>query len=531
MRAIILSIGDELTLGQTVDTNSAWISQQLAAAGCDVARHLTVGDGQRDIESAIKESIPLCDFLICSGGIGPTEDDLTRQALAAVLGVELEMNPVWLAHLEEWFRKLNRPMSPLNRVQAMIPRGAAMIENTAGSAAGITVTVEARPDVSTLLRGIPLQEFRGRPIGRVLLKLGKLTREQVIEALTHQKRQSPPELLGAILVALGYVTESDITIACAAQRGDEGSLLAHSGAGGGLSLNVPAGLPLDRPYRCRIFCLPGVPKEMKVMFSRDVLPHVQGTGGGAVILSRTLHTFGMGESNVADLLKAHGDLMSRGRNPSVGTTVSGGVVSLRLNARFPSRDQAEKQLATTEAECRAALGDLIYGQDDDTLASVVARMLFEDPTAQQAAPAVATAESCTGGLLAKYLTDTPGSSRYFRQGYITYQNEAKTNLLGVPAELIAQHGAVSEPVAEAMAKGAQVRSDAAFALAITGIAGPDGGTPAKPVGTVCIALAAPQNVQVRTFTLIGDREMIRDRSAKMALTLLRFQLLGKAIPF
>jgi nicotinamide-nucleotide amidase len=434
MRAIILSIGDELTLGQTVDTNSAWISRQLAAVGCDVVRHVTVGDSQSDTESAIREAVPLCDFLICSGGIGPTDDDLTRQALAEVMGMELELDAAWMARLEEFFRKLNRPMSPLNRIQAMVPRGATMIENTVGTAAGIAATIPTPADRASLHPGVPLN--------------------------------------------------------------------------------------------CRVFCMPGVPKEMKAMFARDVLPHVQAAGGGAVILSRTLHTFGMGESNVADLLKEHGDLMRRDRNPSVGTTVSEGVVSLRLNARFPFADQAAEELAATEAVCRAALGDLIYGQDEDTLPAVVARMLLQKWKAS-----VVTAESCTGGLLAKYLTDTPGSSGYFRQGYITYQNEAKTNLLGVPAELLAEHGAVSEPVAEAMAKGAQSRSGAAFALAITGIAGPDGGTPAKPVGTVCIALAGPVGVQVRTFIFSGDREMVRDRSAKMALTLLRFQLLGKTVPF
>jgi len=520
MRAIILSIGDELTLGQTVDTNSAWISRQLAAVGCDVVRHLTVSDAQRDIESAIREAVPLFDFLICSGGIGPTEDDLTRQALAAVMGVELEVNPAWLAHLEEFFRKLNRPMSPLNRIQAMVPHRATIIENTVGTASGMAVALVPQADVVAALRGVQLSELRGRPIGRVLLKLGKLSREQIIEALTQQKRHSPPKLLGAVLVALGYVTESDVETACAAQRGDEGSLMSRGG-----------GEVFLRPHQCRIYCMPGVPKEMKAMFTRDVLPHVRSAGSGAVILSRTLHTFGMGESNVADLLKAHGDLMRRDRNPSVGTTVSEGVVSLRLNARFPSTDQAARELAATETACRAALGDLIYGQDEDTLPAVVARMLFEDPSASKSAPAVATAESCTGGLLAKYLTDTPGSSRYFRQGYITYQNEAKTELLGVPPQLLAEHGAVSEPVAEAMARGAQSRSGAAFALAITGIAGPDGGTLTKPVGTVCIALASPQGVQVRTFVFSGDREMVRDRSAKMALTLLRFHLLGKAVPF
>jgi nicotinamide-nucleotide amidase len=282
---------------------------------------------------------------------------------------------------------------------------------------------------------------------------------------------------------------------------------------------------------CRIFCLPGVPKEMKAMFARDVFGQIRAAGGGTAILTRTLHTFGMGESNVAELLKASGDLMRRGRNPSVGTTVSEGIVSLRLSARSTSVQQATRELADTEAACRAALGDLIFGRDDQTLAIAVARLLFEHPDAKRDAPAVVTAESCTGGLLAKYLTDVPGSSRYFRQGYVTYQNEAKTNLLGVPAELIAHHGAVSEDVAEAMARGARERSGAAFALAISGIAGPDGGTPTKPVGTVCIALATPDSSLLRTFMFPGDRETIRDRSAKMALTFLRFHLLGKPLPF
>src|SRR4051794_5269690 len=431
MRAIILSIGDELILGQTVDTNSAWISQQLAAVGCGVAAHMTVADDQRAIETAIEESVGRCDVLVISGGIGPTEDDLTRQALAAVMRVELVTDPAWLAHLEAFFRKINRPMSPLNRIQAMVPRGATAIQNTNGTAAGIDAT---------------------------------------------------------------YVSGDQKTI-------------------------------------CRVFVMPGVPKEMKAMFLRDVLPHVKRQAGGAVILSRTLHTFGLGESNVAEQLKAHADLMRRDRNPSVGTTVSGGIVSLRVNARFPSADEAARQLDATTAECRTALGDLIFGQDDETLPEVVAKLLWADPASAPWSPAVATAESCTGGLLAKMLTDVPGSSRYFRQGWVTYSNEAKTDLLGVPAELIARHGAVSEPVALAMAKGAQTQSGAYYAIGITGVAGPDGGTPDKPIGTVWISLAAGGAVTVRRFVFTGDREMIRDRSAKMALTLMRFQLLGKPLPF
>jgi PncC family amidohydrolase len=264
------------------------------------------------------------------------------------------------------------------------------------------------------------------------------------------------------------------------------------------------------------------------MFIRDVLPFIRESAGGAVILSRTLHTFGLGESAVAEKL---GDLMRRDRNPSVGTTVSAGVVSLRINARFPSREIADRELEQTSAACEAALGDLIYGRDEDSLPLAVARLLAQHPIARKWAPAVCTAESCTGGLLAKMLTDIPGSSAYFRQGWVTYQNEAKMNLLAVAQETLEKHGAVSEQTVREMATGAANQSGAPFAMAISGIAGPGGGTPDKPVGTVWIALATDTRLTARHFLFPGDREMIRDRSAKMALAMLRFHLLGKPMPF
>ena len=443
MRAIILSIGDELVLGQTVDTNSAWISRQLAAAGCAVAAHLTVADDQRAIEQAIEESVGRCDALIVSGGIGPTDDDLTRRALAAVLRVPLELNEQWLGELHKFFEARGRAMPEANRIQAMVPRGARMVFNTAGTAAGIDAT---------------------------------------------------------------YVSGDQKTI-------------------------------------CRVFVLPGVPKEMKIMFTRDVLPHVRRQTGGAVILSRTLHTFGLGESAVAEKL---GDLMRRDRNPSVGTTVTGGVVSLRINARFPSPEDAASELSATESACLAAVGDVAYGADEQTLPEVVARLLWMPPGQRATVPAVvdsgtikasaravtvATAESCTGGLLAKMLTDVPGSSGYFRQGWVTYSNESKADLLNVPPGLIEQFGAVSEAVVKVMANSARARARSDVALAVSGVAGPDGGTPQKPVGTVCLALADAKDVSTRTFNFPGDREMVRDRSAKMALTMLRYHLLGRKMPF
>ena len=421
MKAIVLSVGDELVLGQTVDTNSAWISAQLSAVGIDIHSHATVGDSQADIEAALRDAIPRADAVIVSGGIGPTDDDVTRQSLAAVMGVPLSIDEGWLAHIRSWFERLGRTMPETNRVQAMIPRGATMIWNHLGTAAGVAATVQGKP----------------------------------------------------------------------------------------------------------VFLVPGVPKEMKGMFTRDVLPALVGTAGGRAIVQRLIHTFGVGESAVAERL---GDLMKRGRNPSVGTTVSGGSVSVRINSRFDSKEEAIRQAADTFSLVRGALGDLIYGEDGGSIALAVMSLMKNRPAGEKPMT-VATAESCTGGLLAKYLTDEPGSSTHFECAWVTYSNESKTKELGVDAKLIESKGAVSEEVAVAMAVGAHRQSDASYALSITGIAGPDGGSDEKPVGTVCIALAADDGVQVRTFRFPGDREMVRDRSAKTALTMLRFKLMGKPLPF
>jgi nicotinamide-nucleotide amidase len=416
MNAITLSIGDELVLGQTVDTNSAWLSGELAALGFNVIAHITVGDSQEAIVSAIADAAERCDLLLVTGGLGPTKDDLTRQALAQVLNQPLEMHDSWLRQMEKMFQRLGRVMVESNRVQAMIPRGARLLPNTKGTAAGI-----------------------------------------------------------------------------------------------------------DADWRsCRIFSMPGVPVEMRAMFQLAVAPVLSTAGGGLVIRSRSLHTFGVGESAIGEML---GDLMNRAGNPSVGTTVSGGGVSLRITSRQPTVSMAEETLAQTVAECRAVLGDLIYGSDTDSLPSIVAKLLTQGPVRR-----ITTAESCTGGLLAKMLTDIPGSSQYFHRGWITYCDQAKSEMLGVPPGLISQFGAVSEPVVSAMADGARSRSKADFALAISGIAGPDGGTAEKPVGTVCIALAHPAGITARTFRFPGDREMVRDRSAKMALTLLRYQLIDRMLP-
>jgi nicotinamide-nucleotide amidase len=418
MEAIILSIGDELVLGQTVDTNSAWMSKQLAAVGFSVAAHMTVADDQAAIERAIAESSRRCNLLIISGGIGPTEDDLTRQAMAAAMRAPLVLDAIWLEKLHQFWKRRNQVMPAINEIQARIPAGATLLDNPVGTAAGIGA------------------------------KLGE----------------------------------------------------------------------------CDVFVVPGVPKEMKAMFTTYVLPLATQKGGGAAIVSRTLHTFGMGESAVAAKL---GDLMRRDRNPSVGTTVANGIVSLRVNARFESVTRATAEMEETSALCRDTLGSLIFGEDEQTLEQILGAMLHDSGHCKL----LATAESCTGGLLAKLITDVTGSSRYFQEGFITYSNQAKTQLLGVDSALIQQHGAVSEPVAMAMAGGARDRAKADFALSITGVAGPDGGSESKPVGTIWIGLATPGSVTARHFLFAGDRAMIRDRSAKMAMSMLRYHLLDQRMPF
>jgi nicotinamide-nucleotide amidase len=277
-----------------------------------------------------------------------------------------------------------------------------------------------------------------------------------------------------------------------------------------------------------VFILPGVPSEMREMYRRHVAPAIEAllrereAKARSVILTRKVNTFGMGESALGQRL---GSLMARDRNPKVGTTVSDGVVGVRIRSEFNDADLARHEMDATTEQVERTLGPIVFGRDDATLEAGVVGLLRERGLR------LAVAESCTGGLLGGMLTDVPGSSEAFVGGWITYADELKTRELGVGAQLIASHGAVSEPVAIAMAQGAAVRSGANLALAITGIAGPGGGTPEKPVGTVWIALARrAQSGDVAAKAvrlLLGEgRRLVRDRAARCALQLLRFDLLG-----
>jgi nicotinamide-nucleotide amidase len=424
MHAVILSIGDELVLGQTVDTNSAWLSEQLARLGVLTLYHQSVADDQDWTARAITQATQAAALVLISGGLGPTEDDLTRQALAQAMHVDLIQDPASLKVIAGFFERRHRIMPQRNAVQALHPRGSVMIPNDHGTAPGI-----------------------------------------------HAALPAPVE--------------------------------------GG---------------QAHVFIMPGVPREMQLMFNERVLPQLEqiiaGKASGGAILTTKLNTFGGGESSIAAKL---GPLMDRTRNPKVGTTVAGGFVSVRVRSEFPSPSQAQRELDDTIAQATRCLGPLVFGRDDDTLQQAVVALLCEQ------GKTLAVAESCTGGLLGGMLTDVPGSSRVFVGGFITYANAMKTGQIGVPPDMIQKHGAVSAPTAAAMADGSLQRSGADLALAVTGIAGPDGGTPDKPVGTVFVALAdraKPDEPVVVRFLLSGDRTAIRDRAAKSALQLLRLHLLG-----
>lgn len=420
--AVLLSIGDELVLGQTVDTNTAWLAERLARLGMMCLRHETIADDRQLIAEAFRRAARDAaahgagqGLVIATGGLGPTADDLTRFALADAMDVGLTPHGESLTLIEAFFARIGRPMSEGNRVQALCPDGADMIRNDAGTAPGIHATLHG----------------------------------------TH------------------------------------------------------------------IYVTPGVPREMKTMFDLAVEPAIRHAASLAdqtldTILTTKINTFGLGESDAADQL---GDLMARDRNPTVGTTVADGLCSIRVRARYANPDEAQRQADATIALIHERLGPACFGRDDDTLQSATVGAL----NAKQLT--VATAESCTGGLLGSMLTDVPGSSRVYAGGWVTYANAMKTQQLGVPPEVIEQHGAVSAQVAVAMARGARHRSGADLAVALTGVAGPDGGTDDKPAGTVWIGLASADGEQAFLARLRGNRASIRDRAAKCALQLLRFTAL------
>jgi nicotinamide-nucleotide amidase len=410
-RAFLLSIGNELLSGLTVDTNAAWISGQLAELGIPTVGILAVPDEIADTVESLRLAVSKADIVIITGGLGPTDDDLTRQSLAEFLGVELQFHPELFESIAAFFRRRNFAMVEKNRIQAYLPAGTEAIPNPTGTAPGM--------------------------------------------------------------------------VAC--------------------------------KDKLRIFCLPGVPSEMKVMFTEFLIPRLAEFTDRQVVVSRRLKCFGTGESMIAEKL---GNLMQRGRNPLINCTVSDAVITLHVVATASDRPSAEAMIQKDQTALCEILGDWVYGRDDQTLAEVVGARLT------QANKTIAVAESCTGGLITKMLTDVPGSSGYFAYGWVTYGNQAKQSELGVDPGLLAQYGAVSEPVVRAMAEGARRKAGADVAVAVTGIAGPEGGTELKPVGLVYVGVATPEQTMAQKCQFPQSRAMIRNRTALTALNLVRLQMNG-----
>jgi nicotinamide-nucleotide amidase len=408
MNVEVIAIGTELLLGQIVNSNASRIGERLAEAGLDHYRQTVVGDNIDRVAAAIVEAASRADAVIITGGLGPTKDDLTREALAQAGGVSLVFDEAEAEALREWWLRRGREMPESNLQQAEKPEGAEFIDNPKGTAPGIRMQI------------------------------------------------------------------------------------------GGATA----------------FALPGVPAEMLWMLDHEVIPTLAETGEG-VVASRLLRSWGESESAIGERLA---DLYDASANPTIAFLASGGEIKVRITAKAASSAAAEALIAPVEAEIRGRLGDLIFGADDETIEVVVLRAI------EGRGWTLGTAESATGGMVASRITAVPGASRVYRGSIVTYTNALKESLLGLDPALIAEHGVVSEPIAEAMAEGARSLLGVDVAVGVTGSAGPD--PLEQPQGTMAIAVATPEETLSRSLRFPGDRERVRVFAVTAALQWLRMTLEG-----
>jgi nicotinamide-nucleotide amidase len=409
MKAAILTIGTELVRGQVVDTNASYLAERLAALGLDTTVMETVADHSSRIQSTLRRLGTEHDVLVCTGGLGPTSDDLTSLSVARLLGVPLERDPAQAGRIEAYFARTNRPASPCNLKQADLPQGATPLENPVGTAPGFVVWIR----------------------------------------------------------------------------------------------------------RARAFFLPGVPEEMTAMFSSAVEPVLRSLVC-APFSEIGLCVFGLPEGVVNDRLAS----IETAHRVTLGYRVSFPELEVKVLARGETEEEARQRARGAADQVRELLGpEVVYGEAPCSLAQAVGELL------RQRALTVTLAESCTGGLVAELLTAAPGASDFFLGGLVAYANSAKQQLLEVPQLVLERFGAVSAEAARAMAEGARRVFGSYLALAVTGIAGPGGGSEQKPVGLVYLALAVEGGATVRELRLHGSRERIRRMAAFAALALLRRVLL------
>ena len=406
LKAEIIAIGSELLTSHRMDTNSLWITERLNSVGISVHMKTVVGDDEARMEDTAREALKRSDVIIATGGLGPTEDDVTRKVFARATGRQLLLDYDILAHIRERLTSRGYQMTPNNERQALVPRGATVLPNPNGSAPGLKIEQD-----------------------------GKL-----------------------------------------------------------------------------LVLLPGPPRENQPMFDVCVMPDLEKMSRGVRIAKRVLKVTGIGESQLDDKIAP---IYSEYTNPVTTILFTDSEIEIHLTATAESVSRAEQIVEELTDKLEEVIGDSAYSTRGETLEQVLGdRLRLKRYT-------IATAESCTGGLVAERITRVPGSSDYFVGSVISYTNEMKSRLLGVPEEMIERHTAVSGEVAEAMARGIKERTGATIGLSVTGVAGPGGGTQAVPVGTVYIGLADDVTTTNRRLVLPGDRHLIRWRASTTALEMVR----------
>ena len=413
LTAEIIAIGSELLTPQRSDTNSLWLTQKLNDIGIEVMLKTVVGDDEARLEEAIRDAVKRSDIVITTGGLGPTEDDITRQASAKAIGKGLEYHVALEIELLERFGRWGREMPEINKRQAYVIEGAEILPNPNGSASGMYIEIG----------------------------------------------------------------------------------------------------------NARIAIFPGPPREMRPMFENFVFDRLKAAAGDVVVSRRILKVSGMGESAVDEAIAP-----IYVTYPAVQTSIlfSKSEVEVHLSAKSKNAAEANATLAELTEKIVGKLGVAVFSVQGETMEEVVGKLLVAS------GKSLSVAESCTGGLIGTRLTDVPGSSAYFLEGVTAYSNEAKMRTLGVPEATLSEFGAVSAEAASAMATGMRERAKTDYAISVTGIAGPDGGTVEKPVGTVFLGYSDATGSKTLKLVLPGDRELIRWRSSQAALDYLRRQLLGSS---